>query len=63
VPRADGASLEDALTSGEEVQLVSVGPREVIEKAGLHIVGEMTADREVKVVGAKLTSTGYDHFG
>jgi thiamine-monophosphate kinase len=62
VPRAAGASLEDALTSGEEAQLVSVGPREAIEKAGLHIVGEMTEDREVKVIGAELTSTGYDHF-
>ena len=62
VPRAAGASVEDALTSGEEAQLVTVGPREAIAKAGLHIIGEMTSDRQVKVIGAELTSTGYDHF-
>ena len=62
VPRADGASLEDALTRGEEAELVCVGPRDVIEKAGLHLVGEMTADARVEVIGAELRSTGYDHF-
>jgi thiamine-monophosphate kinase len=62
VPRADGASLEDALTSGEEAELVCVGPPDVIEKAGLHLVGEMTADARVEVIGAELHSTGYDHF-
>ena len=62
VPRADGASVEDALTSGEEVQLVSVGPRHLIEKAGLHHVGEMTEGGRVEVIGAELTRAGYDHF-
>ena len=33
VPRADGASLDEALTSGEEAQLVCVGPDELIAKA------------------------------
>ena len=62
VPRAEKASLEDALTSGEEAELVCVGPREVIERARLHVVGEMTADPRVDVVGARLRKTGYDHF-
>lgn len=62
VPRADGASLEEALTSGEEAELVTVGPQEVIEKAGLHIVGEMTDGGRVQVIGAELSRSGYDHF-
>jgi len=63
VPRVAGASVQDALTSGEEVELVCTGPREVIAEAGLHIVGEMSQDESVRVVGATLRSTGYDHFG
>ena len=62
VPRADGASVDDALTSGEEAELVCVGPPDVIGKARLHIVGEMTETGEVRVEGARLSSTGYDHF-
>jgi thiamine-monophosphate kinase len=62
VPRAEGASVEDALTSGEEAELVSVGPREVIDRAGLQVVGELTAGGRVEVIGAELTRTGYDHF-
>ena len=62
VPRAPGASLEDALTGGEEAELVCVGPRDLIERADLHVVGEMTSDPRVEVIGAELESTGYDHF-
>jgi thiamine-monophosphate kinase len=67
VPRALDASLEDALTGGEEAELVCVGPRAVVEQSGLRLVGELTSDRTVKVVDAggvpvKLASTGYDHF-
>ena len=62
VQRAEGASVEDALTSGEEAELVCVGPRKVIDKAGLHVVGEMTQGGRVEVIGAELSSTGYDHF-
>jgi len=62
VRRAEGASVEDALTSGEEAELVSVGPREVIDRAGLQVVGELTAGGRVEVIGAELTRTGYDHF-
>ena len=62
VQRAEGASVEDALTSGEEAELVSVGPREVIDRAGLQVVGELTVGGRVEVVGADLTRSGYDHF-
>ena len=62
VPRAAGASLEEALTSGEEAQLVCVGPDERVRKAGLQVVGRTTAESRVTVVGAELESTGYDHF-
>ena len=64
---APGASFEDALTSGEEAELVCVGPEHVIAEAGLRPVGVLTADRTVKVVDAdgaavRLKKTGYDHF-
>lgn len=67
VPRAAGASIEDALTSGEEAELVVVGPDETLKNAGLLPVGKLTHDRAVKVIDArgadiKLRSTGYDHF-
>lgn len=67
VPRAAGASLEDALTSGEEAELVCVGPEELVRQAGLQVVGAMTEDRVVNVVDARgarivLRQTGYDHF-
>jgi thiamine monophosphate kinase len=67
VPRATGASLEDALTSGEEAELVCVGPEDLVKQAGLHKVGRLTDDRQVKVIDARnapvvLTRTGYDHF-
>ena len=63
VPRAKGASVEDALTSGEEAELVCVGPGETVEKSGLQIVGELTAHGGIAVVGARVKTAGYDHFG
>ena len=67
VPRAAGASMEEALTSGEEAELVCVGPEELLKKAGLHPIGRLTDDRVVRVIDArgaamKLRSAGYDHF-
>lgn len=63
VPRAQGASAADALTSGEEAELVCAGPAPILEGAGVHIVGELTADPRVEVVGIRLDTSGYDHFG
>lgn len=67
VPVAEGATWEDALTSGEEVELVCVGPQDAISRAGLRPIGVMTEDRVVKVVGddekpVRLRLAGYDHF-
>ena len=67
VPVAAGASLEDALTSGEESELVCVGPEDRVIHAGIRPIGEMTPGGEVRVVGpdgADLTLKvrGYDHF-
>ncbi|HZQ50425.1 MAG TPA: AIR synthase related protein [Candidatus Dormibacteraeota bacterium] len=62
VPCAAGASVTDALTSGEEVELVCAGPPAAVERAGLHVVGMMVDGGRVEVVGAHLDSTGYDHF-
>jgi thiamine-monophosphate kinase len=67
VPVAAGATLEEALTSGEEPELVCVGPEELIRGAGLRPFGFLTDDESVQVLGAggkpmQLEQTGYDHF-
>jgi thiamine-monophosphate kinase len=67
VPVADGATVEQALISGEEAQLVCVGPEDLIRAAGLEPVGFLTDDPSVQVLGAngmpmQLELTGYDHF-
>jgi thiamine-monophosphate kinase len=62
VPLAPGASIEEALASGEEAELVCVGPEDAVRKAGLHVVGRSTVETEVLVVGSELETTGYDHF-
>jgi thiamine-monophosphate kinase len=67
VPVAPGATLEDALTSGEEAELVCVGPEDKVRDAGLHAFGVMTKDKSVRVVDADgaeipLATRGYDHF-
>ena len=62
VPLATGASVEEALSSGEEAELVCVGPEDIVRRAGLQIVGRSTVEPEVIVVGSELETTGYDHF-
>ena len=67
VPIAPGATLEDALTSGEESELVCVGPEDKVIHAGIRPIGEMTAGGSVRVVGPDgsdlpLKVRGYDHF-
>lgn len=67
VPCAGGATREDALTSGEEAELVCVGPANLVEAAGLTPIGVLTAEKVVQVVDASgrpivLSRSGYDHF-
>jgi thiamine-monophosphate kinase len=67
IPVAEGATWEVALTSGEEAELVCVGPEELIRGAGLRSIGVLTEDPDVRVVGAdhmpvQLHLSGYDHF-
>jgi thiamine monophosphate kinase len=67
VPVAAGATLEEALTSGEEAALVCVGPEALVERAGLQPFGVLTDDASVQVLGAggkpmQFEQTGYDHF-
>lgn len=67
IPVAQGATWEDALTSGEEAELVCTGPEELIKGAGLRPIGTLTEARAVRFVGAddlpvQLRLSGYDHF-
>ena len=67
VPVADGATLEEALTSGEEAQLVCVGPEDAVRGAGLRPFGYLTDDPSIQVLGVDGTPLqvhdfGYDHF-
>ncbi|MGH7763826.1 MAG: hypothetical protein ACREOM_05345, partial [Candidatus Dormibacteraceae bacterium] len=67
VPIAEGATLEDALTGGDEVELVCAGPEHLIRRAGLQPVGVLTSDGAINVVDAAgapvhVTRSGYDHF-
>jgi thiamine-monophosphate kinase len=67
VPIAAGATMEEALTSGEEAELVCVGPEELVRSAGLQPLGMLTVEPDVKLVGANgrpvlLRRRGYDHF-
>lgn len=67
VPVADGATWEDALTSGEESELVCVGPEDVIREAGLRPFGVLTEEHTVTILGPNdkpvhMRKSGYDHF-
>jgi thiamine-monophosphate kinase len=67
VPVAERATWEDALTSGEEAELVCVGPAELIQDAGLRALGVLTDDPNVLVLGpdgkpVEVELSGYDHF-
>lgn len=64
VPVADGATQADALTSGEEVELVCTGPEESVRGTGLKVIGVLTREPGVTVEGADADTSrsGYDHF-
>jgi thiamine-monophosphate kinase len=65
IPCVEGVAPEQALASGEEVELVTCGEGPL--PAGLHRVGELTEDARVNVVDAagqevEILERGYDHF-
>jgi thiamine-monophosphate kinase len=65
VPRAEGATPLQAIASGEEVELVCVGPAPL--PPSLHPVGELTGDGTVVVLdgegnGVDVADRGWDHF-
>jgi thiamine-monophosphate kinase len=67
VPVAEGATLDEALTGGEEPHLVCTGPDALLRGVGLRPIGVLTEDPTVRVVGAdelpmQLKVSGYDHF-
>jgi thiamine monophosphate kinase len=67
IPVVDGAGWEDALTSGEEAELVCVGPEDMIRRAGLSPLGVLTDEPTITVVGSdgnplQLHVSGFDHF-
>ena len=67
IPLAEGAGWEEALASGEEAELVCMGPDDLIRRAGLIPFGILTEDSAVKVVGAdgmplQPHLSGFDHF-
>jgi thiamine-monophosphate kinase len=73
VPRVRGTTVEQALASGEEVELVCTGPEAGIAEAaaelecGLTTVGELTEEPTVVVLDERgqrlsLADRGYEHF-
>ena len=67
VPVAEGADLEQALSSGEEAQLLCAGPPEVVGAAGLTVIGSLRGGGTVTLVDARgnprpIAKGGYRHF-
>ena len=68
IPLSAGADWELALASGEEAELVCVGPTEIVQAAGLHVIGELVEGREVLVFDREgrslpIRDRGHRHFG
>jgi thiamine-monophosphate kinase len=67
VPLAPGASLIQALTSGEEAELVCAGPAELVERAGLEPIGVLNAGgvswRDSSGNSHTTAAGGFRHFG
>jgi thiamine-monophosphate kinase len=67
IPVAPGATLEQALSSGEEAELVCAGPAELIERAGLVAIGMLNSGGVSWRDGdSRLHTTaagGFRHFG
>lgn len=67
VPAFAGATVLEALASGEEVELVCTGPADLLKAVGIQPIGQLTEDPRVVVVdGAgnevEVPLRGYRHF-
>ena len=65
MPRAEGAAPLRAIASGEEVELVCVGPAPL--PSSVQLVGELTPGGQVVVVDGEgnavdIADRGWDHF-
>jgi thiamine-monophosphate kinase len=67
IPLAPGASLEQALVSGEEAELVCAGPGDLIERAGLAQIGVLNSGgvswRDASGQRRTTAAGGFQHFG
>ena len=67
VPVASGATLQQALTSGEEAELVCVGPAELVGRSGLVTIGVLNSGGvSWRDAGGQVHTTaagGFRHFG
>lgn len=68
VPAAEGATATEAVASGEEAELVCLGPEGTLRELGLTVVGRTIEEPEVRVVddagrSLDLPDRGYRHFG
>jgi len=65
IPIDDGATLEDALTGGDDYELLFTFPEEYrkkIEEIGGYVIGRVTEARGVFLDGRETEPKGYDHF-
>ncbi len=58
LPVAEGATLEQALTSGEEVELIVASPARPLTP----VIGTFTSDGRIEVDGVEREAGGYDHY-
>ena len=65
IPIDDGATLEDALTGGDDYELLFTFPeeyREKIEEIGGYVIGRVTEIGGVFLDDREIEPKGYDHF-
>jgi thiamine monophosphate kinase len=67
VPLAEGAPIIQALTSGEEAELLCAGPPDIVRDAGLAVIGALREGGGVIVLDAQGGQRakpvgGYQHF-
>ena len=65
LPRATGATIEQAATGGEDYELLAALPPDAEPPVPVTIVGRLTEGADVALLdatGAPLTLSGWDHF-